>query len=383
LNALLAQHSGVEKALEQQRLLVRSLERKFTMKGDEQSRSASLKDEVMVEGREEVDAAESPFITKIIHTYAKEARFKDKTKTPSKISSIKKLIKEKMLIDAARDELDKEAELIRSKQTTLSRVKDLWRQQSRSKGNSSQTRDELRERSQSINRKASALNSRVEAVKRMRKWIDERQRKLDALERAMTAGSSSVDSYGSPSEAEMDGMGLLDKLTQELDDDVSVLDASSVPSSTPGDFYDKIHRTRPSSHRKYKSAAYPTYAASNSREPRYAQPPVYPPNYYYDMQTRPQTFYQLHPPPPAPGMYFSEDISDALSKFSQGINGPRYPHWTAPLRNEENSTELHNMQYPNQEIKRRAASHENKRQLQEITNRITSSKELYENHAKY
>lgn len=296
----------------------------------------------------------------------------------SKLKWIKRLIKEKALIDAAKSELDRETADLRSRQLKLLKVKELWKKQN--EGNQSKRRgNENREQIVLINAKAAALNNRIETAKRVRRWIEERQKKLVLLERGMLA--EDVDQENLDDDASVGsharGNGLLKRLIKELDDDVSALE--SVVSSTPSTatpLSSERYRPRQASHRKYRSHSGPgPYAPPGYSRILYAHPPLYPPSLFYETMPETRGFFGVKPPIPQ-GILFNDEISGAFTTHNKRHHY-KHGHWTAPIMAE---SEVSQEGYIGAASVPTAA--ENRRQLQEITNRMKASKEAYEGHAK-
>ena len=83
-------------------------------------------------------------------------------------------------------------------------------------------------------------------------------------------------------------------------------------------------------------------------------------------------------PPIPPPMFFNDEISEA---YTRAVHGPiRFGHWTAPITESEKYNERMMKQSIDQ--RKQISALETKRQLQEITNRLTATKEAYDNHAK-
>ena len=313
------------------------------------------------EGKELIDPK---FIDRVLRHYSKNEKFVG-NRAPG-LTLVKKIIKERMLIDAAKVELESEKASIKENQAKLARAKENWKQQKRSRPQSDNFKDLLRRKSAKINEKASELNSRVEEVKRAQHWINERQRKLELLESTMISGGDSL------------GRGLVDgdpleKLTKELDDDYSAFELSSTPSSS---ITQSSGRARPrfSSHRRFKESQVPPDQDSGKRQGYYARPPPYPPTYFFDPNLG---FYRMQPPLPPP-MFFNDEISEV---YTRAVHGPiRFGHWTAPMHesNKYNENIIKLTAFQRKDI----TALETKRQLQEITNRLAATKEAYDNHAK-
>jgi hypothetical protein len=337
------------------------------------------------------DEAAPILVSKVLRTYAADSKDgKDGSKKTSKLSWVRKIVKEKELIDSTKAELETESAAIRDKQVKLNKVKEVWKQYAKRRPESEAARSALRERGVLINKKAAALNARVESTKRVRQWLEERQRKLSNLEKTML--SPTTADYSTPGGTDQDRVsgGYLDKLCQELDDDLSALEVSSEPSSTPSSVVSEARQPsrhhRPSSHRKYKSSPYagpaPAMYAADPNRGYYAHPPPQPQPqppaaYYYDAS---HGFYQIRPPLPPPGMLFNDEVSDALPVFSRAMHGPvKHGHWTAPLHSGRAEGSASSIQYP---ADQRKSVQDTKRQLQEITNKMASTKEMYDNHAK-
>lgn len=324
------------------------------------------------------EESQETVLGRVLKVYTAGLADKGKSKV-SKMSGVKKMVKEKMLIDSAKEELGKEAGKIGDKQIRLQRAKDQWKQENASKSSSHRARTALRERSAEINHKAAALNSRIDAAKRLQKWITDREQKLRSLERTLLEDDSQ-DGEQSPFE----------RISRELDDDISVLEVSSNPSSTPSQYSEKQYWQRPSSHRKYRHSEH-QYAApddGHDRQGFYVHPPAYPPAYtppeyhprfYFDAASH--GYFNGMPPPPPPAMYFSDEISDSLAAYSRSMHGPvRKAHWSAPLQ-----PPAYDSRYPERGLafaKPLPSGAENKRELKEITNRLASSKEACDNHSK-
>ena len=307
------------------------------------------------------DEAPAKFTDKMLRSYA--AQLNMGACRRSRMSLIKKIIKERTLIDAAKEELEKEKGQIKECQAKLSRAKDSWRRQQRLHHRSEKSKSLLQEASVKINKKAAILNARVEEAKKARNWIAERQKKLLVLERAMLSEGKKFSSEGQEED-------ILEMLSKQLDEDLSTLEVSSDPSSALSSISD---RPKFKSHRKLKESHFIPSHGSDKRSMLYAQPPSFPPHYFFDPQL---AFYQVRPPNP-PAIYFNDEINDA---YSRAIHGPvRLGHWSAPINSSENTTERvlkHNLDL------KAASALDAKRQLREITNRLAATKEAYENHAK-